>query len=371
MYGSEDRTARGGETGVVVRMVRAASALVTVLDADGRPVADATVDATTPGFHNRNREIPSTNAGGMARLNGLRPEGGYDLLVAPPPKRKDLLPSRLSEWASADTTVRLRCARRLVVRVQDEDGKPVDAVRVVARSAEDPGDLDLSEWGTTDASGSVTLEGLARLPMVVEARMSESSLDIGPGATATVEGEATEAVLRLDTGAAIRVRTPESAGRIYVAVGDPSLSHVCCHAECGPGETVLRGLNPGTAYDVFGTEFVEGRGSLDPIARARVVLLRGVRPGGEPVTLALAPAKEIEGNVLLPKAWHLVGAAVLIGNCPLIGAGSFDYKRGGFRIDGVPEGRWRVRVVIRTDEGEERSLEAEAETGGTVTIDAR
>ena len=74
----------------------------------------------------------------------------------------------------------------------------------------------------------------------------------------------------------------------------------------------------------------------------------------------------------LPEGWTLQDAGVLVGDTLLMGCDSFDRTKGTFRIEGVPDGRWTVRVRTgnRTDD-RERTLDAEASAGGTVEIDAR
>ena len=123
-----ERAAAGAE-GIVVRLRSAAHVIVTVLDADGAPVAGCSV---TTGRDGARGPFPSgrTASHGQTRLGHLDPLLRYRLSVGPPEARDDLLPHRDDAWAPASTQIRLERGYVIEGVVQDEHGRPVPRAMV-------------------------------------------------------------------------------------------------------------------------------------------------------------------------------------------------------------------------------------------------
>lgn len=370
-FGSEKAKGRGGDTAVVVRMRKAASALVTVLDSAGKPVAGAAVDLTIPHFHDRARDVPVTNASGKARLTGLHPDGGYTLTVRPPADRGDLMPEEIEDWTPADRTVRLAPAHAFVVRVQDGSGRPVPAVSVMARWGDDARSF---RHGDTGEDGTVGLARIPEGPIEITASLKEATCTADPAAAKTVDGRSGGVTLTVDTGVSMRVSVPciGKECRVFLHLGTAGDIEPIRYVVTKGEEVRIRGLRAGDGYDLYAEEHSEPRGFGAAATAPRCALLRGVRPGAGPVEVTLSPAGSVTGRVLLPPGWALLDEGILVGDALLIRGGESDSDNGTFRIDGVPDGRWKVRVRIWSKALEEtRTLEAEAEAGGEVEIDAR
>jgi hypothetical protein len=372
-YGSVESKARGGDREVTVVMRKAATATITVLDPEGRPLPGAGVDLTTPGIHFGDRDIPITNAAGKVRLESLDPDGGDTLEVLPPEGRADLLQVTMEKWAPGDITVQLPSAHVLVVRVLDTKGQPLSSVSVIARFVGRETDPSACSYGTTAEDGTVSLKHIPAGPIAVSASLEGCSEGAGPTASAAVDGSRGRLTLTMDPGAEIRVRIPNLRAnhRVSLTIGEPGHPSPRRQARCGAEVVRIRGLESGVAYDLYAEELPTDSSRLSVQSARRAALVRGVKPTDGVIEIPLAPGSDVSGVVRLPRDWGLINAGLLVGDAVLIGCDSSDYKGGTFHIGGVPEGRWTLRARLRSEDGQERTLDAETEAGGTVELDAR
>ncbi|MCK6479343.1 MAG: hypothetical protein HUU06_05960 [Planctomycetaceae bacterium] len=106
--GSERIPVPGGAKDLVVPMRPAVSALLTVLDAGGAPVAGARVGVEQERAFGDYDQDRRTNAAGMVRLEGLDPRAPATLVLRPPGVEGRAGETRIEGWMPADGTVRVR-----------------------------------------------------------------------------------------------------------------------------------------------------------------------------------------------------------------------------------------------------------------------
>ena len=204
---------RPGAPSLELRLRAGATAVVTVLDPSGVPLAGATVGVhdETPGRSVRNEADPSgtTDATGRATLVGLDPAHVYLLDVSP--GGKGALPSSTEPWVPSDTTIRLARALRITGVVRDRNGRAVPTARVEASIGEDVGAHDV------DGAGRFVLEGLREGPVGLRAVPPGGAGGVGADSAdwIPVPAGALDAALTLDLGATLAVRvegwSPEEA----------------------------------------------------------------------------------------------------------------------------------------------------------------
>ncbi|MCK6479660.1 MAG: carboxypeptidase regulatory-like domain-containing protein [Planctomycetes bacterium] len=329
----------------------AVAAVVRVLDAGGRPVKEARVEARSP-LH----DISAlTDAEGKVRLAGLDPTRPYRLSVDPPRKRDDLREAVIPDWRPADVVVALPASVVLVVTVRDPRGAPLEGIFVGWESAEEPGSV---RGGTTDGDGTVRLRDLPAGALRIEAGLPGAGGSPARVAAATVDSGAGKVDLVLDPG-------PGTVLRLAAGI-DPRLVLVSfarggdlepVQAETGKdGRIHLRGLAPGEDYNVF----------LRDLDTGRCALLRGVRAGDAEREVALAEGKEISGKVHLPPGADSFNVAVLVGKTILIDGEPGE--GGAFRFPSVPPGTWTLVAYLTTEDGAYHAATAEVAAGGTVEI---
>ncbi|MET0555198.1 MAG: carboxypeptidase regulatory-like domain-containing protein [Vicinamibacteria bacterium] len=262
----------------------------TVLGADGRPLAGATISPAARPWGWGSVE-PVDDRGGF-ELNGL-PPGVYDLVARAP----GLAPSVAAEVtvdrrtdARIDLVVRpgARVVGRLVdanerpvggkVAVGDLDGRPVPRLLAepLATEAADDGRFAIDAVPPGEHALGVTAPGLARQRVDVAVREGERQVDLGD--------------VRMEVGIAIRGRVRSKAGQpIADAVVRANVMRmgndgVEARSEAD-GSFVLAGLEQGM-YRV--TAEAVGYGQEDKTAET----------GVEPVELVLSPAGTITGRVV-------------------------------------------------------------------------
>jgi hypothetical protein len=356
--------ARGGAADLLLALRAGEAFRVRVLDPDGRALAGARVTARVDG-EIRDGWRMTTNALGVARLAGFAPGATGDLQVEPPDGRDDLLPLENEAWRPADGDVRLARGYVLEVRVQDGQGRPVPEAWVI-HSLED-GDGSWT-WEETSEEGTLRLVRLPPGRIRLRARLQESKEEAdGEGyPTTTASTGAGKVALVLDPGGEVRLRLKDGHGvQAWVTAAIPGETEPSIGLRFrGTEEGRFRGVPAGKTCDLYVVD-----------SKQRCAVLRGVAPGGGVLEVPLAPGREIEGRCLLPaEGVRRRRIALLVGDAALIGSERFQ-EDGSFRFRSVPEGRWKVRVVLTLSRSEggttEKVVLAEAEPGQPLEIDAR
>ncbi len=340
-----------GTTGAVFRLESAVAATVTVLDADGRPVDGASVEASDPSSHLDTVDAATTGASGRARLGRLRADQPYELAVEPP-EASGLARAQLGGWRPTDTTVRLRAAQRTRGRVRGPDGAEVRDVQVGIvvdercfdeQRVEDDGTFEIDDRG----------DGELRLRARVE------GLDTAWGPEVVARAGATDVELVADPGVTIRISLGASARGRRVVWFDPDPK--------APRTSVT------TRVDLNGVASVRVREAdrpygvwCPPEADDRSLLALDVRRAERTPTYALARGAAIRGRVQRP-----AGATdVILRVSRLDGRVQIDAdvgEDGAFEFFGLPEGVWRVQADA-VGGGRTRTTSADVATGGTVEL---
>ena len=348
---SEGVAVRGGTKDATLVLRPAASVLVTVQNPEGRPVPQAWLEAR----HRGGVITGQTNAAGMARLEGLDPSAPAVLSVRAP---GDYLPETLKDWTPADTVVRVRAGLALEVLVQDPAGRPVPEACVDLKWEDRRGRGDGRQ---TDANGIAQFAPLMAGRITVQARFPENHLRERRSEEIAADTASGRVVLVLDPGLEIRAAVREGG---KPAEGQVTLAAAGEEQPCGSsatkgGEVRFRGLRAGVAYDLY---------ACSGNAGAAAVLL-GLRAGDPLFEVDLAPAGQISGKILLPEGDRSGGVHLLVGKASMPGEGRWR-PDGSFVLPGVPPGRWTLRARVYAG-GKWKEVFAEAESGGTVEIDAR
>lgn len=345
------RPVRVGEAGVVVRLARALSPTIRVLDPTGAPVPGVEVRADEEGRREPgSRPGPRTDALGVARLASLDPAAAYRL-HAGTEGRPDLAPTDLAGWSPKDETIRLRGVGVLRIDVVDAAGK---AIRDTWISFQD-------HRGSRHAYGSPT--GSYRLPSWP---LGRTRLHVrADGFTPTdldVDLAADTPPLRvvLEAGRDLRLRLDVAGpGRpSWVAAYPEGRLDGSFVSEADVGEdgtAVLRGLDPARAFVIWGPPEAGGD---------RYVLLRvSAIPEGE-VRAPVLVGGAIHVRVTVPagtshtEVWassegrHLQGVAAI---------------EGAFEVRGVPPGTWKIVVRTTSADGESEASVA-ARPGDVVDV---
>jgi hypothetical protein len=355
-------SARGGAKDLRLVLKAAAAPSVTVLDYDGKPVADASVRVSREDREDdATASYRRTSSGGIVRIEGLDPDLTYDLEVMPY-GRADLLPAKRPGWKPADTTVRLEHGYELEVFVKDPGGRPLAEVGVTAR---DPGASEDLQSSSTDDEGRAILKRLRAGPVRVEASIPGAGGRPSRSAAVTAPAESGKAEIVLDPGgqAMVRVRgwTKDRSGSVYFAA-DEELEPT--QAGVGDdGAIHLRGLDPGKGYNVFIREWSDENGKA---AIRRCALLRGVKAGDPLREVDLADGKEITGKAVVPAGTEGWSVAALLGKTILFDG--YPAEDGTFRIPAMPDGEWAVVVYFTAPDGRYHAGTGKCAAGGTVEI---
>jgi 5-hydroxyisourate hydrolase-like protein (transthyretin family) len=141
--------------GLEIRMERGGF-IVGRITSGGQPVAQAGISLTASRFTGNSGLSATSDANGEYRLRGVEP-GDRTIMV----RKQGMLPKEKSVVAKAGEDVRadveLERGRELRGRVTDNAGRPLDRVRLQART---PEDRAMRATATSDAEGNFTIEGL-------------------------------------------------------------------------------------------------------------------------------------------------------------------------------------------------------------------
>lgn len=340
---------RGGTKDVLVRLRQGATAKVTVLDAQGRPLRGAVVWAqdqtglplreSAPGESRFSGFLERTGPDGVATLRGLEPGKGMLLTVRPPDGDVTLLEARFPVWVPSDTTARLDAGRVVTARVRDAAGRPVGAAWVQWKEADDPHD----PWRTTEPVGA---DRFATKPVRSASRVAlrardRRRRDATARAAVTIDAGATDATLILSDPSSLRIAV-EGHEEAIVQIGDQSVADggASTWARTKGAVVTFRDLWPETTYSVH----VEGRDG-------RHAWRRGVAVSSGEVPIALEENVAIRGRV--GGRTDLTVTSVV--------AHVWGYDVGGrptganrFEVVGLPEGRFRLEATVRDPQGVER-----------------
>jgi len=341
----EDRTVLGGARDVRFVLRAGLSAAVTVLDWEGKPMAGASVVVqrkVEEGFEGQRSFYFGTGPDGVARLRGLAPGLTYGLEVSGGGGRDDVLPRTIEDWTVADDTVRLARGYVITGRVVDLEGRPLADADVMVGRADDPG-----SWsGVQVASdGTFRIGPLEDTTYRIRARVGASTPEPGvPGvddpSQVQVRAGATDVVLRVDPGLALKIRVkPWESGQWHAVQfreqrgQGGSFSHETLD---GDGRATLRGCRAGARYDV----------AVLGLPGGRYVLGRDLAPGGEEIVLEPKQGGTITGRITLPPG---VSAENLRVQASVLGfsLGGEVAPDGSYEIQGVPPGAWEVVAYAR------------------------
>lgn len=341
-----------GTTDLRIRFTSAASATVTVLDDEDRPLPGATVFYARVGYEGA-MASGRTDDRGRCAIGGLDASARYRLRILPP-RGRELHPPRIecADWSPAETTFRFEPGWVLEGRVRTADGDPVANALVTAIDA--GGEWIVSE--RTGADGKVRLGSLPGREIRVEVRVGgevRARVRTRPVAE-PVDLEVVSGLPRLDVevedGPEGREETQEVRAFLVPMAGGPAWS--CAAVR---GSTVrFEGLDADTEYGLW-----------IPLG-GRAVHETGLRPSETPVRVRTKPAGRI--------SIHLTEVGDAFPRLLLEGPGiRFTVPRGAgpvFTIDGVPEGTFTLRATVHAG-GEWRERTARVSPGDDVEIDTR
>ena len=327
---------RGGDRGVVVRLARAPSPIVRVVDAKGEPVGGALVEVEqmesdpVTSVTSRHRiygepeDVQTTSSDGRFRLPALDPLRPLRLRVTPPASRADLAQYRRDSWIPDDITVTLPAGFVVRGRVVDAAHEPVPNTAVTAT------------WGTSGESSAFTDEqGHFELRAIPAGRVTVR-VDAIERAEAVAEPARPVVSLMVARRANLRVVLEEPPSRLgkrfRVAVSSGSLPD-------GRSTRFVSLNSDGVAqFDGLAAER-RYRLLVGPTDDDRVAYLADVRPIEGAVRVRLVPGGTLSGRIRTP-----VGATdleVRVDDGPILWRGVVR-EDGCFEITGVPEGTWTV-----------------------------
>lgn len=371
---------RGGAP-IEVRLRLAVVARITVTNPDGGPAPGLEVRAwdfrpTVRGISNVDWSSRSaygtTDAQGVATLEGLDPEGTYSLYVKGSRDGGAEKEVRRDGWKPAETAIRLRGERDLRGIVRDPAGKPLAGAHIVAFV-----DRRWVAGATSGNDGTFALHDDGQEGLRLYATMSNGQ---GPASEPVAAPEGGELVtLTLDPGVELSVRVVGAAvaRRTVVLTSDPSSdwrdNGEFQHGKTDEGGRVrFRGLRPGVGYAIWVAPQKASWLQIDAAADESTAFVRDVRGG--------LPAPEVEvrlepGLVLVARApsgasWSGPSMTARRG---LLSVDGTQRPDGAFEFRGLLDLEWDVvveawgggqRYAGRGRPGADVSLERTASTGG-------
>lgn len=344
-----------------------ASAVVTVVDADAKPVAGASVkwarlEHPEPGttVYVWAGEPVLTDASGRATLSGI-PRGSESGLSVDPPQGDERFGSFNDvHWDGRDVEVSLARAQRIRGRVVDRTGKPASDASVHLKA---PSGVRMTRRVATD--GTFTFDGVEPGTVYVGATREERRASEFPGVEAepprwieVVPGSPVEIVLAdAPVTVAVTIRDLAPGRTVYVrADGDDSTTREL-KAAAG-GVVRVPGVAVGSRFDVY----------VPPtVADPRGVAASGVGSSAEGVTLDLVACVPTKGTLRAPTTYRYLEVSVVVpwGVIPVEVA-----PDGAFALPPLPPSRYTLRAKAR---GPEAWLyaRAEFEPGSAVTLELR
>ncbi len=362
--GPEGVRARGGQSGVTLRLRAGQTVSITVGDREGKPLAGVSVRAARTRDGDRwipGETVPTTDAAGVARLPDLDPDATYSLTLTPPRNRTDLLtPPVVKDWRPRDDVFVLE--RGYVVKgvVRDQTGRPVANASVMRKEGE-------NSWrggAQTAEDGTFTLAQVPAGQATVAVQVADGMMirwpDGGLLAQTTVVAGSENVVLTVDLGLALTVVVENPSA-------DRWLQARLTREGAGPGGGTanamlrdatarFRGLRSDETYTL----------SIGPTSDGSVVYQTGVRAGGD-LRVRLAPGKTVTVRVVAPAGAQNVGVSV---EGPGFSAPGRAGPDGRVEIRGVPDGTWKVRVNAQVG-SDWWSGEATVSAGSSVDVEVK
>ena len=360
-----------GAQGIRFELPSAASAEVTVLDYEGKPVAGAVIgltldreDAEAAGIEARSASFRADGEG-VAHVRGLAMGVPYDLSVTLQDGREDLRATTIRDWTPEDVTVHLERAYVIEGVVQDLSGQPVAEAWVRYGAEDDPG-----HWSgeRTGENGAFHIGGLERKRYRVRVQVGTSSMMVLPDPTAQeqdhilVAAGTRDLVLKVDPGLTLRIlikpwtggRWGHSVGLRERRAGGGSYEHGDIG---GDGRVEFRGCAADKRYDLF----------LGGLPNGQYVLVRDLQVTEKELVLAPQTGGTIRGRLVLPADADPKNLHVYV---QVLGFhhGAQVAEDGTFAIEGVPPGTWPVLGHARQGDGWLTGT-AQAAPGATVEIE--
>jgi hypothetical protein len=321
-----------------------------VVDADGRPIPFCSVELVRGAARWVTMEpgkVPGTPVpGGVFRLVARTPPPYLLRVHAPCAADGRPLALRAAEVTvgpqdleAGPIVIRLEPAASARLRVVDEDGAPVAGARVQRALEARPLALD--------AQGCLTLTGL-RIGEVVTVRVLARGHLVEADGYRVTAGDA-ENVIRL-------VRGGRLAGHVVRAAGGPAPERTYVAArfvrEGGAGGASAV-TDAAGAFDLRG---LPAMGTVDLVVRPRgapgvlhaPLALPGIAVGTDDLVVRLPTTAPTTGRVLGSDGEVLAGAEIdvrpLDGEAADAGVVGWADDGGAFRVEGLAEGRWRLRA---------------------------
>ena len=337
----EERTARGGDQGVVLVLARGLSARFRVTDLTGAPLQDAKV--STWGW-----ALAVTDQHGVAHVEGLEQDAPITLRVDPPKGRADLCPVFLTDWTPADTEVRIPPGSTVSGTVVDAAGQPAPRAIVIGgnlkTTTDEQGEFEL---GPFPGSG---VDLSARPPKSKEEFWRDQSVRVKPGASKVELVLAPCGDLEVRVADWPRMQTFLNAS-LTIEGEDPRT----IKGYVRDGQIRFTYLPTGRTYTLF----------AEPDDEGRIVYAQHLRPGPDPVVVRLTQGGKISGTVVYPPgvttAW--------------VTAEGIDFwisadvgPEGAFVILGIPPGKCEVTAYAE-DPHEEMSETIPAKAGDKLVLE--
>ncbi|MBL9085909.1 MAG: carboxypeptidase regulatory-like domain-containing protein [Planctomycetia bacterium] len=353
----EDVPADGGGKEVEIVVATSVTYRVTVVDAEGHPLAGASVKvirrkaidaATTQYLHD---PVLTTDASGEVTVGPLRPADGYGLEVAPPDGRADLLDQSFSRWTPGELRVELAFARTLRGRVVDGRGAPIPGARVSVLGRDTASIRDVP----TGTDGRFRLPGVPRegVRLIARLRSTPDSVE-ETGTLAVAEGD-DDVVVRIDRHTTWRFTVDAKPGRaLTLWFGPPADRSVRAGKIAEGGRCVLEGVPVRRAM-----VFVPPTDDDD-----RCGYLPDVEVTEAPIVVPMQPARTITIRLRVPEGAWIDYVHVLGPEGPMIAR----HVEGDlFLVSGLPAGRFPVKAKVRGPLGW-MSATVEAEAGTEVEV---
>ena len=336
------------------------SAVVTVCDVEGRPVAKRPVRVIDPGT-SAQVFAGVTDREGTVTLTSLDPSRSYELRVESP---KDTSSStsgiRLLDWTPRAETIHVPTYGEVSGTVVDAFGRPVADVRVdwplALRGGEPP-----VRW-SQPPEGTFSVAGYRTGPTVeLSVRGQFAIAGSPPIATKTLRVFDHKAVLVVSVGATLTVVLPRGC--------EHTLVDLVAHRAAVANGVVSPGVPPRvrfvglSATDRFTVWVPPGPGGW-------YGLMEDVPADGLEHAVTLVPGEPIDVQVVLPKGVGRRFVEVRAERDGLVSTASEKpglRAEGRIRLVGLPKGLWRVKASTPALDPP-WTAEADAPAGGAVTL---